>query len=62
MKPKLRAARRHKPPYPLNKFPADFGLKLGKELIYILATRDNPDISGDDWEQIFARCIGVVWR
>lgn len=62
MKPKLRNAVRHKPPYPLNEFPADFGLKLGKELIYILATRDNPDISGDDWEQIFARCVGVEWK
>jgi len=62
MKPKLRNAVRHKPLYPLNEFPEDFGFKLGKELIYILATRDNPDVSGDDWEQIFARCIGVDWK
>lgn len=62
MNPKLRKAERHKPAYKLNVFPSDFGLKLGKELIYILATRENPDISGDDWEQIFARCIGVEWK
>lgn len=61
MKPKLRNAQRHKALYPLNQFPPDFGLKLGRELIYVLATRENPDISGDDWEQIFARCIGVDW-
>lgn len=62
MKPKLRNVKRHKPLYPINDFPKDFGMKLGRELIYVLATRDNPDISGDDWEQIFARCIGVDWE
>lgn len=62
MKPRLRNAARHKPLYPLNEFPDNFALNLGKELIYILATRDNPDVSGDDWEQIFARCIGVEWK
>ena len=62
MTPKLRKVQRHKPLYPLNQFPADFGLKLGKELIYILATRENPVIDGDDWEQIFAHCIGVDWQ
>jgi len=60
--PKLRNAQRHAPPYRLNEFPSDFGMKLGRELIYVLATRDNPDVSGDDWEQIFARCIGVEWK
>ena len=62
MQPKLRNAQRHKPLYPLNQFPPDFGLKLGREIIYILATRENPDISGDDWEKIFARCVGVNWE
>lgn len=62
MTPKLRNVQRHAPLYPLNDFPKEFGMKLGKELIYVLATRDNPDISGDDWEQIFARCIGVDWE
>lgn len=62
MNPKLRKADRYKPLYRLNMFPSDFGLKLGKELIYVLATRENPDVSGDDWEQMFARCIGVEWK
>lgn len=62
MTPKLRKVQRHAPLYPLNKFPKGFGMKLGKELVYLLATRDAPDISGDDWEKIFARCIGVSWK
>lgn len=62
MKPKIRNVIRHRSLYPLNQFPEDFGMKLGKELIYILATRDNPDVSGDDWEQMFARCLGVEWE
>lgn len=62
MTPKLRKVQRHAPLYPLNKFPKGFGMKLGKELVYLLATRDAPDISGDDWEKIFARCIGVNWK
>ena len=62
MKPKIRNVQRYKSLYPLNRLSSDFGMKLGKELIYVLATRDNPDVSGDDWEQIFARCIGVEWK
>lgn len=62
MKPKIRSVQRHKSISALNQFSDDFGMKLGKELIYILATRDNPDVGGDDWEQIFARCIGVEWK
>lgn len=62
MEPKIRNVKRYKAPYPLNQLSADFGMRLGKELIYILATRDCPDVTGDDWEQIFARCIGVDWK
>ena len=36
-------------------------MELGKELIYLLATRNPPTLEGSDWEQIFARCIGATW-
>lgn len=60
--PRLRTVGKVDPPYPLNQFPSDFGFCLGKELLYILATKPNPDIAGADWEQIFAHCIGAEWK
>lgn len=60
--PRLRTVDKVKPPYPLNQFPFDFGHKLGREIIYLLATRPTPSLEGSDWEQIFASCIGAEWK
>lgn len=60
--PKLRTAEKHKPPYQLNHFPSGFHLGLGKELIYLLATRVTPRLEGSDWEEIFSRLIGGRWK
>ena len=60
--PKLRTVEKYNPPYPLNKFPADFPLRLGKEIIYYLATRRTPRIEGSDWEETFARIIDANWK
>ena len=59
--PKLRGVDKYKPDYALGQFPAGFAMELGKELIYLLATRNPPTLEGSDWEQIFARCIGAQW-
>lgn len=59
--PKLRGVDKYKPDYPLGQFPAGFAMELGKELIYLLATRNPPTLEGSDWEQIFARCVGAQW-
>lgn len=59
--PRLRGVDKYSPAYPLGCFPQDFAMALGKELIYILATRNPPMLEGADWEQIFARCIGAQW-
>jgi hypothetical protein len=59
--PRLRTVDKVKPPYPLNEFPHNFGIKLGKEIIYLLATRSTSDIKGEEWERIFASCIGAEW-
>ena len=60
-KPRLRTVEKVKPPYPLNQFPPDFGHKLGREIVYLLATKNRPDVAGSEWEQIFATCIGANW-
>jgi hypothetical protein len=60
--PRLRTVDKVKPPYPLNQFPADFGHKLGKEIIYLLATKSISSLEGPEWEQIFASCIGAEWK
>lgn len=60
--PRLRTVDKIKPPYPLNQFPADFGQKLGKEIVYLLATKPTPSLEGSEWEQIFASCIGATWK
>lgn len=61
-KPKLRKADKYQAEYPLNKLPKKFALALGKEIIYLLATRADPRIEGPDWEEMFARCIGATWK
>lgn len=60
--PRLRTVEKVKPPYPLNQFPSGFGVNLGKEIVYVLATKSTPDIAGSEWEQIFANCIGAEWK
>ena len=61
-KPKLRTVEKYSPPYPLNRFPADFPLALGREIVYLLATRQTPRLEGPDWEEIFARLIQAHWK
>lgn len=61
-KPKLRTVDHYMPPYPLNKFPSGFHLGLGREIVYLLATRVTPRLEGPDWEEIFTRLIGGRWK
>lgn len=60
--PKLRTVDKTIAPYPLNRFNKDFAYQLGKELIYLLATKGKPTLEGEDWESIFAKCIGAKWK
>jgi len=60
--PKLRTVEKVLPPYPLNRFPTQFALTLGKEVIYLLATRNTPRFEGPDWEEVFARAIQGRWK
>ncbi len=61
-KPRLRVAEKYKPPYALNKFPSDFPLRLGREVVYLLATRNTSSLEGEDWEEIFARVVDAEWK
>jgi len=60
--PKLRTVNKIKPPYALNKFPKEFPYKLGREIVYLLATKDIPALEGSLWEKIFANCISAKWK
>jgi len=60
--PKLRKAKKSTFAFPLNKFPKQFPYDLGKDLIYLLASRGKPILEGGDWENIFANCIGAQWK
>src|SRR3990167_118469 len=60
--PKLRTVEKYHPPYPLNDFPDGFYVGLGREIVYLLATRATPRLEGPDWEEIFTRLIGGRWK
>lgn len=60
--PKLRTVSKSVPAFPLNEFPKDFPFLLGKELIYLLASKGKAELEGSDWENIFANCIGADWK
>jgi hypothetical protein len=60
--PKLRSVEKYQPPYRLNKFPANFAVNLGREVVYHVATRGTPRLEGEDWEEIFARLVGAKWQ
>jgi len=60
--PRLRTVDKVKPPFQLNQFPRDFAYKLGREIIYLLATKGNVSLEGSEFEAIFAACIGAEWK
>lgn len=60
--PKLRTVNKSVSAFPLNEFPKDFPFLLGKEIIYLLASKGKSELEGSDWESIFASCIGAKWK
>ena len=60
--PRLRTADKVPPPYPLQRFPKHFAFEIGKQVIYIVATKQIPTIEGSEWEQIFAKAINAEWK
>ena len=60
--PKLRTVNKSVSAFSLNEFPKEFPFLLGKEIIYLLASKGKPELEGSDWENIFANCIGADWK
>ncbi len=60
--PKLRTVNKATAPFDLNKFPTKFIDTLAKEIVYMLATKSSMSLEGNEWEQIFAECIGAEWK
>lgn len=60
--PKLRTVTKSRPPYPLNDFGSEFPYILGREIVYLLASKGKGVLEGSEWEEIFAHCIGAEWK
>lgn len=59
--PKLRSVEKHKPPYPLNKFPAAFAESIAMQIVVNLYAVGE-SIEGAQWEEMFAKAIGAEWK
>ena len=62
MEPRLRTVNKATPPFPLNQFPQQFIERFGAEVVYMQATKETMALEGNEWEQIFAHCIGADWK
>lgn len=60
--PKLRTVNKATAPYDLNKFPNKFLHIFAREVVYMMATKQHMALEGNEWEQIFANCIGADWK
>ena len=60
--PRLRTVNKSLPPYPLNDFGSEFPYILGREIVYLLASKGKSVLEGSEWEEIFANCIGADWK
>ncbi len=60
--PRLRTVNKAVAPFELNKFPNEFIDILAKEIVYMLATKPTPSLEGNEWERIFAQCVGADWK
>ena len=57
--PKLRDSKRllTREPYPINEIPESIIKLIGKRFVYMLCV-GYKDLTGDDWGNVFAKCIG----
>jgi hypothetical protein len=60
--PKLRTVHKTPPAFPLNNFPTYLPLIVGREIVYLLASKGRANLIGSEWEAIFATAIGAEWR
>lgn len=60
--PRLRTVNKAIAPFDINKFPPEFVETFAKEVVYMVATKSHMSLEGNEWEQIFASCIGAEWH
>lgn len=60
--PRLRTVNKAVAPFDVNKFPPKFIEIFSKNIVYMMATKQNMSLEGNEWEQIFAECIGADWK
>ena len=60
--PRLRTVNKAVPPYAMNNFPSKFIERFAQEVVFMLATKEAMSLEGDEWEQIFAYCVGAKWK
>lgn len=60
--PRLRNVDKTKPPYPLGCFTHKTIMKVAGGIIYLLCTRGEARLEGQDWERIFADGISAEWK
>ena len=57
--PRLRNVNKTTAPFDVNKFPVSFIDVLAQNIVYLMATKPSMSLEGNEWEQIFAECIGA---
>lgn len=62
MEPRLRTVNKAVPPFQPNNFPSKFVERFGAEIAYMQATKETMSLEGNEWEQIFANCVGADWK
>lgn len=60
--PRLRTVNKAVAPYDMNKFPSKFVGTFAREIVYMMATKQAMSLEGNEWEQIFATCVGAEWK
>ena len=60
--PRLRTVNKSAAAYKLNQFPKDLPYIIGREIVYLLASKGKPNLVGSEWEEIFAKSIGATWK
>lgn len=60
--PRLRTVNKAVAPFNKNEFPHKFVDILAREIVYMKATKAHMSLEGNEWEQIFANCVGAEWK
>lgn len=60
--PRLRTVNKASAPFDVNVFPNKFIETFAKEVVYMMATKSAMSLEGNEWEQIFAKCVGAKWK